>query len=175
MFPRPYVYTVLCTLVAPLSCLPQQNDAPVPSVCNPLMPLERFEVYSALKNACICSANAQYNACVDRAFAADDMDEYLLCEVRQCQNYNLCELVVPCAQTLVPGLQVQDCGVTDHDYPDLSTKSWLHDPVGGKSAGVCVGFAAVDMSGVGTLKKLRSLLVVLDDVTKSNVAIGDSP
>jgi len=170
-------YGVFTALLLPAFALPQVQEATVPSVCNPVMPLAAYNAFAALKSACVCSANGQRESCYARTFATNDMDGYFLCEVRNCQNLNLCELVVPCAQTLIPGLSVDNCSLTDHDYPDLSINSWLYDPVGDTTALGCVVKAGIDMSGAKTLKDLMNLVTLWKEFISSTgqIVVGSTP
>ncbi|KAK5654046.1 hypothetical protein OQA88_7724 [Cercophora sp. LCS_1] len=172
-----FIFGVLAAVPLPALALPQVEEATVPSVCNPVMPLSVYNKWAALKSACVCSANAQRESCYARTFAADDMNGYFLCEIRNCQNLNLCELVVPCAQTIIPGLSIDNCGLTDHDYPELSISSWLYDPVGDTTALACVVTAGIDMSGYKTLKDLKNLVTLWKDLISSTgqIVVGSNP
>jgi len=170
-------YGVVMTLLLPTLGLPQAEEVFIPSVCNPLMPQDIYNAWSVLKSACVCSANAQRESCYERTLPVNDFEGYFLCEIRNCQNLNLCELVVPCAQTLPPGLSIDDCATTVQDYPDLSTKSWLYDPVGDTDALGCVIDAAVDMSDVTELQYLNGLVQIWQDLISSTtqIVVGSTP
>ena len=171
------LYGVFVTLLIPALGAPQLEETTVPSVCDPLMPLSVYEGFDALKSACVCSANAQRESCYKRTFDANDMEGYFLCEVRNCQNLNLCELAVPCAQTVVPGISIVDCGLTDHDYPELSTKSWLYDPVANTDALGCVINVAVNLKGSDTVQFLKGLADAAAGLMSSvnKIVIGSTP
>ncbi|KFA68051.1 hypothetical protein S40285_10877 [Stachybotrys chlorohalonatus IBT 40285] len=85
------IYSILLVLVPGMVLSAPQAEmaaAPVPSICNPAMPLAEFEALSMVKNLCICIADKDYDACTDKANKENKPDDIILCGVRQCQDYN---------------------------------------------------------------------------------------
>jgi hypothetical protein len=112
-----------------------------------MMPLALYEAFSAVKDLCLCIANKDYDACTDAAFKADEPDDSILCGVRQCQDYNWCEIQNPCAQTVVPGIQILDCSTTEHKYPNFSSVSreWDRRGLPQASVGNCLLSSSVSL------------------------------
>ncbi|KAH7126446.1 hypothetical protein B0J13DRAFT_530989 [Dactylonectria estremocensis] len=169
---------VLAVLALPSTCLSPRQTLPdaaiVPSFCGP-MPLEIYNKFSALKEGCICFANVEYDACNENAFGNNRPDDSIICGVRQCQNYNLCELLNPCAQTAPPGLQVLNCSTTEKSYPQLSTGSWGHDTAPPDAVATCVAFVAAEAAGIDEFGFARGFLLVADSLAKSSVNVGKGP
>lgn len=147
-------------------------EAPVPSICNPIMPLAEYEAFSAVKDLCMCIANKDYDACTDAAFTANRADESILCGVRQCQDYNWCEIQNPCAQTTVPGIKILGCSTTVEQYPNFSSVSreWDRRGLPQSSVGTCLLSSSVSMPA-----SVKVYLDLVKSAFSTAGAVGSTP
>ncbi len=52
----------------------QEDSAPVPSVCDPLMPLEVYDAFHKFYDFCICVADSDYDTRTEKANEEGDAD-----------------------------------------------------------------------------------------------------
>ena len=148
--------------------IPQANPelAPVPSVCNPLMPLEVYEQWSKLKDVCKCLADKSYSACTS---STENPDNVIECGVRWCQQYNYCEVANPCAETDPPGISILNCSTTvskEPPFPFNNKVTAASELLGDVDLGQCLA----DQQLPGALK---AWLKVTASVLQG--AVGQSP
>lgn len=169
------IYSILLVLVPGMVLSAPQAEmaaAPVPSICNPAMPLAEFEALSMVKNLCICIADKDYDACTDKANKENKPDDIILCGVRQCQDYNWCEVLHPCAQTLVPGIQILDCSTTEKKYPKFSlvSREWDRRGLPASSMATCWVSSRVPMPA-----SVKLYLDLVKSIFSVVGAVGSTP